>query len=521
VRRCRRSPGKGPIALMEVLGPIFNGFAVAAQPVNLGFLFLGALTGTVFGMMPGIGAATTIALLLPLTFGLDALPALIMLAGIYYGAMYGNTASAVLINTPGTASAAMTTVDGYPMAQRGRAGAALAISAIASFIAGTLSIVALTMLAVPLSQFALRFGPAEYFMLMLLALTAVSAFTAGSVAKGLLSGLLGLAIATVGVDMQTGRFRYTFGVPELQDGISFLVVIVGLFAVAEVFINVERWFRGESAPIRLKGRIWFTREEWRRARGAIARGGIIGFVVGVLPGTGGTIATVLAYATEKRISKTPEQFGKGAIEGVAAPEAANNAAVCGAFVPLLTLGVPGSGVAAVLLAAFILHGIQPGPLLFRDQPELVWGLIDSMYVGNIMLLLLNLPLIGIFVRVLYVPPGILMALILAIASIGIYATSVSVVDLYLLLAFGILGYAFRKLGIPVPPMILGVVLGASMEQTLRQAMIISGGDPLFLVGSPISATLGIMVVISLVFSVMGPLSQGLRLAQRRRESKGD
>jgi putative tricarboxylic transport membrane protein len=505
---------------MASLEHILNGFIVAAQPINLLFLFLGALMGTIFGIMPGIGAATTIALLLPVTYGLDPLPALIMLAGIYYGAMYGNTSSAILINIPGTASAAMTTVDGYPMAQNGRAGAALAIAAIASFIAGTLSIVALTVVAVPLSHFALRFGPAEYFMLMLLALTAVSAFTTESITKGMLSGLLGLGIATVGVDMQTGTFRYTFGVPELQDGISFLVVIVGLFAVAEVLINVERWFEGKLVPIVLRGRLWFTGEEWRSARGAIARGGITGFLVGVLPGVGGTIATVLAYATEKRISRTPERFGKGAVEGVAAPEAANNAAACGAFVPLLTLGVPGSGVAAVLLAAFILHGIQPGPLLFRDQPELVWGLVDSMYMGNIMLLLLNLPLIGIFVRVLYTPPGILMGLILVIASVGIYATSSSVVDLYLLLFFGVIGYAFRKAVIPVPPLILGLVLGASMEQTLRQAMIISDGNPIFLVSSPISAGLGLMVAVSVLFSVFGPSRNALRSARRKKPSAG-
>jgi putative tricarboxylic transport membrane protein len=498
---------------MENLGHVLNGFVVATQPLNLLFLLIGALLGTVFGMMPGIGASTTIALLLPVTFGLDPLASLIMLSGIYYGAMYGNTGSAVLLNTPGTASAAMTTVDGHPMARNGRAGAALAIAAIASFIAGTLGVVGLTFLALPLSSFALKFGPAEYFMLMLLALTTVSAFTGTAVAKGLIAALVGLMLSTVGADMQTNAFRFTLGIDQFQEGVSFLVVIVGLFAVAEAFQNVERWFRGDLSVIPLTGSLWFTREEWRRARGAIGRGGVIGFLVGVLPGTGGTIATVLAYSFEKSISKEPERFGKGAVEGLAAPEAANNASTSGAFVPLLTLGVPGSGVAAVLLAAFILFGIQPGPLLFKTQPELVWGLIDSMYLGNIILLILNLPLIGIFVRILYIPGGILMALILAIASVGTYSTSNSVVDLYVLLFFGFLGYGFRKFLIPIPPLVLGLVLGSMVEQTLRQAMIISNGDPTYLLSSPISMTLAAIIVLSFAFSVLKPL--GVRLTERR------
>lgn len=490
---------------MENLGYVLNGFVVAAQPMNLLFLVMGALMGTVFGMMPGIGASTTIALLLPVTFGLDPLASLIMLSGIYYGAMYGNTGSAVLLNTPGTASAAMTTMDGHPMARNGRAGAALAIAAIASFIAGTLGVVGLTLLAVPLSNLALRFGPSEYFMLMLLALTTVSAFTGTNVAKGLISALLGLMLATVGADMQTNVFRFTFGISEFQEGISFLIVIVGLFAVAEGFQNVERWFRGELSVIPIRGKLWFTRDEWRRARGAIARGGIIGFLVGVLPGTGGTIATVMAYTAEKSLSKEPERFGKGAVEGLAAPEAANNACTSGAFVPLLALGVPGSGVAAVLLAAFILFGIQPGPLLFKTQPDLVWGLIDSMYLGNVILLVLNLPLIGLFVRILFIPPGILMALILSIASVGIYATGFSAVDLYILLFFGLLGYAFRKLEVPIPPLVLGIVLGGMLEQSLRQALIISDGDAGILLHGTICKLLAVAILASIGASVLAPL----------------
>lgn len=503
---------------MENLNSVLHGFVVAAQPLNLMYVFFGAILGTVFGMLPGIGAATTIALLLPVTFSLDPLGSLIMLSGIYYGAQYGSSASAILLNTPGTASAAMTTVDGYPMARKGRGGAALAISAVASFIGGTLSVVGLTLLAVPLSKFALQFGPPEYFMLMFFSLTAVAAFTGGSIAKGLISAIAGLMLATVGVDMQTNLSRFTMGIPDFENGISFLIVVVGLFAVAEVFFNVERWFVGALAPIPISGRLWFTREEWRRSRGAIGRGGVIGFIVGVLPGTGGVIATVLAYAAEKRLSRHPEQFGHGAIEGVAATEAANNSSSTGAFVPLLTLGIPGSGIAAVLLGAFVLFGIQPGPLLFRNQPDLVWGLIDSMYLGNIILLILNLPLIGLFVRILYVPPGILMALILAVASVGIYTTNNSVVDLYLLLGFGVIGYGFRKADIPIPPLILEIVLGPMLEQTLRQAMIISNGDPTFLVSSPISAALAVLSAISVGLSVAGPLRSRMKRRKQLQET---
>ena len=490
---------------MENLSTVLHGFVVATQPLNLVFVLLGAVLGTVFGMLPGIGAATTIALLLPITFSLDPLGSLIMLSGIYYGAQYGSSASAVLLNTPGTASAAMTTLDGYPMARKGRGGAALAISAVASFLGGTISVVGLTVLAVPLSKFALRFGPSEYFMLMVFSLSAVSAFTGASVSKGLISALSGLMLATVGIDMQTNVSRFTMGVPDFQNGISFLIVVVGLFAIAEVFFNVERWFMGDLAPIPISGKLWFTRDEWRRARGAIGRGGLIGFIVGVLPGAGGVIATVLAYTTEKRISRHPDEFGKGAIEGVASTEAANNASSSGAFVPLLTLGIPGSGIAAVLLGAFVLFGIQPGPLLFQNQPDLVWGLVDSMYIGNIILLVLNLPLIGLFVRILYIPPGILLALMLAIASVGIYTVNNSVVDLYLLLGFGIVGYGFRKFDIPIPPLILGIVLGPTLEQTLRQAMIISNADPRILVSSPISASLAALTLASLALSFLGPL----------------
>jgi putative tricarboxylic transport membrane protein len=385
------------------------------------------------------------------------------------------------------------------MAKNGRAGAALAVSAIGSFIAGSIGVVALTLFALPLTSMALKFGPAEYFTLMVFAMTAVSSLTGASPAKGMLSTIFGLMIATIGIDLQSGQPRYTFGVPEFQDGVGFVVVVVGLFAVAEVFRGMEGLFQG-TAPemIKIKGRLWLTREEWKRSIGPIWRGGVIGFIIGVLPGAGGTIASILSYTTEKRLSKHPEEFGKGAIEGVAGPESANNSDTAGALVPLLTLGVPGGGSTAVLLGAFIMYGIQPGPLLFQNRPDLVWGLIDSMYIGNIMLLILNLPLIGIFVRLLYIPSAILYPLIIAISVIGAYAINGSVTDLYLILFFGVVGYIFDKVDIPIAPLVLSLVLGGMMEQSFRQAMTISGGNPKIFVNSTITVSLITLSVLSVV-----------------------
>jgi putative tricarboxylic transport membrane protein len=486
---------------MDALPHVLNGFAVALQPVNLLYVFIGCVLGTIIGVLPGVGPAAGIALLLPLTVGMEPTTALIMLAGMYYGAMYGGSTTAILINTPGESGSVMTTIDGYQMAKNGRAGAALAISAIGSFIAGTLGIVLLSLLAVPLSKLALRFGPAEYFTLMVFALTAASALGGNSFAKGLLSTVLGLMIATVGVDLQSGQARFTLDRPELQEGFGFIVVVVGLFAISEVFVAIEEHLTGTAKPMRVTGPIWITRDEWRRSVKPIARGGLLGFLVGVLPGAGSTIASILAYSLEKRVSSRPEQFGKGAIEGVAGPEAANNASTCGAMVPLLTLGVPGSGATAIIMGAFIVYGIQPGPLLFQTQPALVWGLIDSMYVGNVMLLLLNLPLVGVFVRILYIPTGILLPLILAISSIGVYSVNNSVFDLYVALAFGGLGYAFRKLGVPAAPLVLALVLGGMMEQSFRQAMTISSANPMVFLQSGISVTLLALAVVSIALPV--------------------
>jgi putative tricarboxylic transport membrane protein len=499
---------------METLTHIINGFAVCLQPINLWYTFLGVFLGTIVGVLPGIGTSATIALLIPVTFGMNPTSALIMMAGVYYGTKYGGSTTAILIRTPGEAASVMTTIDGYEMARKGRAGAALAVSAIGSFIAGTIGVVALTIFAVPLTSMALKFGPAEYFTLMLFAMTAVASLTGKSPAKGMLATVLGLMIATIGIDLQSGQPRYTMGVAEFQDGVGFIVVVVGLFAMAEVFRGLEGLFKG-TAPqaIKISGKLWLTKEEWQRSIGPIWRGGIIGFVIGVLPGAGGTIASILAYTTEKRMSKHPEEFGKGAIEGVAAPEAANNADTAGALVPLLTLGVPGGGATAVMLGAFIMYGIQPGPLLFQNRPDLVWGLVDSMYIGNIMLLILNLPLIGLFVRLLYIPAGILYPLIVAISAIGSYAINGSTLDLYLLLFFGVVGYVFDKVDIPVAPLVLSLVLGGIMEQSFRQAMTISGGNPSIFVGSTITVTLLVFTAISIALPFLLPRLKGMRRSE--------
>ena len=495
---------------METLTHIINGFSVAMQPINLWYTFLGVFMGTIIGVLPGIGPSAGIALLIPITYGMNPTSALIMMAGIYYGAKYGGSTTAILIRTPGEAASVMTSIDGYEMAKKGRAGAALAVSAIGSFIAGTIGVIGLTLFAVPLTSIALKFGPAEYFTLMLFAMTAVSTLTGNSPAKGVLATIVGLVIATIGIDLQSGQARYTMGIPEFQDGVGFVVVVVGLFAMAEVFRGLEDMIKGTAPPaMKITGKLWLTREEWRRSIGPIWRGGLIGFIIGVLPGAGGTIASIMSYTTEKRISKHPEEFGHGAIEGVAGPEAANNSDTAGAMVPLLTLGIPGGGATAVMLGAFIMYGVQPGPLLFQTRPDLVWGLINSMYIGNVMLLILNLPLIGLFVRLLYIPQGILYPLIVAISAIGAYAINGSTVDLWLILIFGIVGYVFGKVDIPVAPLVLSLVLGGIMEQSFRQAMTISGGDVKIFYGSVITVTLLVMSVISVALPFIIPKLRAL------------
>jgi putative tricarboxylic transport membrane protein len=486
---------------MDSFHGIAHGLAIAVMPTHLLYTLVGVFTGTMISHLPGIGPSAGIALLIPATFGMDPSAALMMLAGIYYGCMYGGAVTAILLNTPGDAAAVMTVLDGYPMARKGRAGAALAIAAVSSFIAGTLGITALAFVAVPLSELALKFGPAEYFTLILFALTTVSALTGESIAKGMMATCIGLAISTIGLDLQSGTARFTLGLNELQDRVNFLVVAVGMFALSEVSRMVEGTREGTMHAVRVQGRLWFTLEEWRRAWPAILRGGSVGFFCGAAPGLGGTISAMLSYILEKKVSRRPEEFGHGAIEGVAAPEAATNADTCGAFVHLLALGIPGSGSTAVIMGAFIMYGIQPGPMLFQNQSDLVWGLIASMYVGNVLLLVLNLPLVGVFARILYVPPGVLLVLILGIAAAGIYSFNTQVFDLYLALAFGVAGYAFRKLDIPRGPLIFGVILGGLLEQSFRQAMTISSASPLIFVSSPIAVFLLLCSVVSVGASI--------------------
>jgi putative tricarboxylic transport membrane protein len=472
---------------MELLSDIASGFQTALLPVNLLFSFIGVLLGTIIGLLPGLGSATGVAILLPLTFTLEPVTALIMLAGIYYGTQYGATISSVLISTPGDSATVVTTLDGYQLARQGRAGPALAIAAIASFVAGTISTVLLMTLAPIFARFALRFGPPETFALVVLGLASLVGFAGSSRAKGLAMAALGVAIATVGIDPQTGIARFTFGQVELLGGIGFLQVVIGLFAVAEVMTQVRT---GGGEPIRTSFRDMLpTWGDWRRTRMAMLRGGFLGFILGVLPGAGATLASFFSYDVERRFSKHPEEFGKGAIEGVAGPEAANNAAVNGAFVPTLTLGIPGSGTTAVLLGAFLLFGVQPGPRLIDEQPQLVWGLIASFYIGNVMLLLLNLPLAPVFASLLRLHYGLLYPLILLVSFVGAYSIENRMWGVWLAFFFGVVGYFMKRYDYPAAPVILGLVLGSLMERTLVQTSSMGGGDLSIFLRRPIALVL--------------------------------
>jgi putative tricarboxylic transport membrane protein len=486
----------------DLLHHLGVGFTVALSPVNLLYCFVGVVLGTAIGVLPGIGPVTTVAMLVPLTFGMSPTAALILLAGIYYGSQYGGSTTAILINTPGETSSVMTCLDGYQMARQGRAGPALGMAAIGSFVAGTASVLFLMLLARPLVRLALEFGPAEYFAIMVLALLTLGGLTGESVAKGLLMGAFGLLLGTVGGDPLTGTPRFTFGVPSLLDGLEFLPVTIGLFAVAEVIAAALRPLDQQvyQAPIH---RLLPSREDWRACRWTLPRATVIGFVVGVLPGAGATLASILAYLAEKRASRHPERFGSGVIEGVAAPETANNAASGGAMVPLLTLGVPGSGTTAVMLGALMLWGLRPGPLLFEKNPDLVWGLIASMYIGNVMLLILNLPLIGLWVRLLRIPPRVLLPLILLFCFTGTYAVSSNVFDLWVMLAFGILGFALQRHGFPVAPIVLGLILGPMLETHFRRALIVSRGDYGLFLQRPIAAGLLAVAALYLLLPALG------------------
>jgi putative tricarboxylic transport membrane protein len=490
---------------MDLLNYLGIGFSVALQPVNLFYCFVGVFIGTLIGVLPGIGPVGAMSLLLPTTFKSTPEAAIIMLAGIYYGAMYGGSTTSILVNIPGEAASVVTCLDGYQMARQGRAGPALGIAAFGSFIAGTLSILGLMLLAPPLSRIAIQFGPPEYFTLMVLGLTILIYLAHGSMPKALIMAALGIVLGLIGLDSINARPRFTFERLELIDGVGLVPIVMGLFGISEVLVNLEQVIRRDIFETKIKGLLPSVKD-WRESLGAMTRGSLLGFFLGILPGGGAVISSFISYAIEKRVSKHPEKFGKGAIEGVAGPESANNAATGGAFIPLLTLGIPPNVVMAMLLGAFMIHGVQPGPLMMKQNPGIFWGVIASMYIGNIMLLVLNLPLIGMWVQVLKVPYKILFPLILLFCLIGVYSVSNAVFDIYIMILFGIVGYLMKKFDYEGAPLVLAFVLGPLMENNLRKSLIMSQGDFSIFFTRPLAAA---SLIIAL-FLLVSPLIPYLR-----------
>jgi putative tricarboxylic transport membrane protein len=488
---------------MDALSNLLLGFSVALTPVNLFWCLVGVILGTMVGVLPGLGPAATIAMLLPLTLKMDHTTAIIALAGIFYGARYGGSTTSILLNIPGESSSVVTCLDGYQMARQGRAGAALGISAIASFVAGTVGVLGLMLVAPPLARFALRFAPPEYFALMVLGLAMVVFLAGESMVKALLAMLVGLWIATIGTDLFTAESRFTFGQVKLLGGVDFIAATVGVFAIGEVMVNLES--QGGAEIFKLaKGlrNLLPTLQDLKDCRFAFLNGSVIGFVVGALPGAGATVASFLSYGLEKAVSRHPEKFGTGVIEGVAAPEGANNADAGGALVPLLTLGIPGGNTTAILLGGLILWGYKPGPLLIQEHPELFWGLVASMYIGNVLLLVLNLPLVPLFAQILRLPYYVLYPLILGISIVGVYSVNNSLFDVWMMGLFGLLGYLMRKLDFPAAALILGMVLGDGLERALRQSLMMSQGDITILAARPISGTLLFFAAVILCLPVV-------------------
>jgi putative tricarboxylic transport membrane protein len=496
---------------MEILSGLVQGFAVALQPANLLWCFVGVVLGTVVGILPGLGPPATIAMLLPLTFLMHPAAAMIMLAGIYYGAKYGGSTTSILLNVPGESASVVTCLDGYQMARKGRAGAALGIAAIASFIAGTVGVLGLMLIAPPLARMALAFSSPEYFALMALGLAMVVLLAGRSMLKALLAMLVGLWIAGIGTDPFSTTSRFTFGRLELLSGVDFVVVAIGLFAIGEVLACMEAREEARALPVP-KGlrNLLPTAQDLKDCRFAFVNGSVIGFLIGVLPGAGSTIASFISYGVEKAVSRRPGEFGTGVVEGVAAPEGANNSETGGALVPLLTLGIPGSGTTAVLLAALVLWGFKPGPLFIAENPALFWGLVASMYIGNVMLLVLNLPLVPLFAQVLRTPGFVLYPLILGISLVGVYSVSGSFFDVALLVAFGLLGYLMRKLDYPAAPLILGVVLGGAMERALRQSLMMSQGSLSIFAARPICAAMLSLALLILLIPLFNKCRRMLR-----------
>jgi TctA family transporter len=484
---------------MDLLNNLLLGLSVAVSLQNLMYALLGCMVGTLIGVLPGIGPVATIAMLLPITFHLPPTASLIMLAGIYYGAAYGGSTTSILVNLPGEASSVVTCLDGYQMARKGRAGAALSISAVGSFFAGTIGTIIIVIFAEPLTRMAQKFGPADYCSLMALGLVAAVVLASGSVLKAIAMVFLGLLFGLVGTDVNTGAQRFTFDVPELSDGIDFAPIAMGLFGIAEIVVNLERHLTRTGGTIKV-GSLWPTAEEIRRAVPAVLRGTTLGAFLGVLPGGGPTLGAFSAYTLEKKISKNPGEFGKGAVEGVAAPEAANNAAAQTSFIPMLTLGIPSNAVMALMVGAMIIQGIQPGPEVMTKKPDLFWGMIVSMWIGNLMLVIINLPMIGMWVKLLTVPYRFLAPAILLFCCIGAYSLQNSTFHVMQVAVFGVLGYVFSRLGCEGAPFLLGLVLGPQMEEYFRRAMLLSRGDPMVFIQRPIS--LGLLITTAVLLIIM-------------------
>ncbi|UXN69504.1 tripartite tricarboxylate transporter permease [Devosia neptuniae] len=486
---------------MDIIASLGLGFSVALDPINIFYCFIGVLLGTLVGVLPGIGPTATIAMLLPITFSLSPATALIMLAGIYYGAQYGGSTTAILINLPGESSSAVTAIDGYQMAKQGRAGPALATAALGSFFAGTVGTLLLAFFAPPLARAALNFGAPEYFALIVLGLLVSIALAHGSILKALAMIVLGLLLGMVGQDIYTGQPRFTLGIRELYSGLNFVSLAVGVFGVAEILRNLENE-KGRDVMVKAVKNLWLSKDDFKRIAAPVVRGTALGSVLGILPGGGHILASFASYSAEKRLSKTPEEFGHGAIEGVAGPESANNAAAQTSFIPLMTLGIPAHPVMALMVGAFILQGITPGPNVINDQPALFWGIIASMWIGNVLLVLLNLPLIGLWVKMLSIPYRALFPAIVLFACIGCFSINQNIYDVFAIGFFGVVGYVLIRFGCEPAPLLLGFVLGPLLEEHLRRAMIISRGDPMVFLERPISATLLGLALLAVVIAVL-------------------
>ena len=499
--------------MIETLQNLTHGFAIALSPAVMVYAFAGCVIGTLVGMLPGVGPLAGISLLLPASYGLSATTAIVMLAGIYYGAMYGGSTTSILMRIPGEAASVMTCIDGYAMTRKGRAGPALAIAAIGSYVAGTVSIVGLMLLAPPLAAFALSFGPPEYVALLLLGLMVLAYMSGGSVPKSLAMAALGLLLGMIGIDPMTGYSRFSYGLVELGDGIGIVPVAVGLFGVSEILLTAGRAETPQVIKPKLRD-LLPSRDEWRDAAWPIGRGTFLGFLIGIIPGSAHIISSFVSYAVERRLSKHPEQFGQGAVAGVAGPESANNAATSGALVPMLALGVPSGPIPAVMMAAMMVHGVSPGPMLIQQQPELFWGVIASMYVGNLVLLILNLPLVGLFVNLLRIPYPLMYPAILVFSVVGVYAVNGSVVDVWIMAVMGALGYLFRKFDFETAPIVLGLVLAPMLEMSLRQSLALSSGSYAVFVTRPIAATMLAIGAVLLLYSLRPLLAKGADWRQK-------